>query len=221
MFRSALVVALLGSLSAVAEAPKFQSGGFTFQLQYGPGFWALDQAKLAGQVDAKDPGGAETFIAQAQNSHTVSVKLAYNILGHASIGAELTATGWNLFDPTRGGAGFAIGEVAWHPLQLIFMNKEVRPIPLDVSTFFGLGYGIAGQARGMDGLLLEWGLNADWFFTRYFAVGVFVRGVFFDWSSYYIDFNNRSTPGATIALPQTSGGAFWTFGLALTLRAGD
>ena len=45
--------------------------------------------------------------------------------------------------------------------------------------------------------------------------------MFLNWSNFYVDYNNRSSPGATIALPNGSGGAFWTFGLSLTLRAGD
>ena len=49
-----------------------------------------------------------------------------------------------------------MGTVTWHPLQLVFLKKEVRPIPIDFGTYFGLGYGIAGERRGMDGIVYEW-----------------------------------------------------------------
>jgi hypothetical protein len=95
------------------------------------------------------------------------------------------------------------------------------PIPIDFGTYFGAGYGIAGQRLGMDGLVYEWGANLDWFFAKYFALGIFVRGVFLAWDNLYIDYNNRSLPGMTVPLPKTSGGAFWTFGVSLNFRAGD
>jgi hypothetical protein len=44
-----------------------------------------------------------------------------------------------------------------------------------------------------------------------------VRGVFFNWDKFYFDFNNK----VSVPLPQTSGGAFWTFGVSLNFRAGD
>lgn len=211
----------LGARQAWADPPKFQSGGFVFTLQYGPGFWALDKQKLVDQVDPTFVGGGEMFVQDVKTSHTATIRMAYNILGHASIGAELTATGWNLFDTSRGGAGFGVGTITWHPLQLVFLNKEVRPIPIDFGTYFGAGYGIAGQRVGMDGLVFEWGANLDWFIAKYFALGIFTRGVFLNWNSFYIDYNNRSAPGNTIALPKSSGGSFWTFGLSLNFRAGD
>jgi hypothetical protein len=215
------LAAALAGTAAWGQPPRFQEGGFVVTVQYGPGFWALDGARLAEQVDATDPGGAELFLGGVRDTHTVSLRLAYSILGHASLGAELTATGWNLADPTRGGAGFGVGTLTWHPLQLVFMQKEVRPIPIDLGTWFGVGYGIAGQKRGMDGLIFEWGANLDWFFTRYFALGLFTRGVFFSWDNYFLDYQNRALPGMTIPLPKTSGGAFWTFGVSISLRAGD
>lgn len=205
-------------VAALADPPHFSQGGFLFSVQYGPGFWALDRQGLGEQVGADN---ADLFITDATNTHTVTLRAAYNILGHASISADFTATGWDITTPQRGGAGFVVGAVTWHPLELVFLKKERRPIPLDVGTYFGIGYGIAGERRGMDGLLLEWGLNADWFFTRYFGLGFFARGTFFKWDNFYIDYNNRTVPGATIPLPKGSGGAFWTIGVSLTFRAGE
>jgi hypothetical protein len=225
MIRLLAMVTSVVCTSALAEAPHFSNGGFNLQLQYGPGFWTVDRDRLVTEVGVTN---AELYAAVLKNSHTVSISAFYTILGHASIGADLTATGWNLADPTRGGGGFAMGKVAWHPLELVFMKKERRPIPLDFSTFFGIGYGITGgasniegQPRGMDGLLFEWGANADYFFARYFGLGLFARGVFLNWDKYYLDYNNRSQPGATLTLSKPSGGSFWTIGVSLTLRAGE
>lgn len=221
MFRFVTVAALLLTTSALAEPPDFSKGGFLFQIQYGPGFWTMDPNKLNADTGNQDPGGADAFVADLANTHTVSLGIAYNILGHASIGADITATGWDLTQANRGGGGFAVGKVAWHPLELVFLNKEKRPIGLDASTWFGVGYGIVGERRGMDGLVFEWGLSADWFFVKYFGLGLFVRGVFLNWEKYYLNFNERDQPGNTITLSSPSGGSFWTFGLTLTLRAGD
>lgn len=218
-------MALLAPLAGWADPPNFSKGGFNIQLQYGPGWWTMDPAK----IDAASGTPLGTVFASdlpldpaEAPSHSVSVSLAYNILGHASIGADITGTGWNISDPARGGAGFVIGKVAWHPLELVFLNKEQRPIPLDFSTFFGVGYGIAGGGRtpnplGMDGLLFEWGANIDWFFARFFGLGFFARGVFFNWEKLYTDFNNNQF----FALSSPSGGSFWTLGVAMTFRAGD
>jgi hypothetical protein len=216
--RSTILALVLLPLIAWADPPNFSAGGFVMTLQYGPGFWGLDQKKLASQVGDSLAG---TFVTDSQNSHTVSVEAGYNILGHATISAALTGTGWNLFDANRGGAGFLVGAVAWHPLELVFMKKERRPFGLDFSPFFGVGYGISGQTVGMDGLVFEAGLNVDYYFTRYFGLGLFARGVLLNWKSFYLDYNNRSQPGASIALTDPSGGSFWTLGLALHFRAGE
>lgn len=236
MIRLIAIMALGAPLAVWADPPHFSSGGFNFQIQYGPGFWTVDQTKL-GTDPGKDglmvgPINAGLFKDSLQNTHTVSLSASYNILGHASVGADLTATGWNLFDATRGGGGFVIGKVAWHPIELFFLNKEKRPIGIDASTFFGVGYGIVGGAtaiagfpNGMDGLIFEWGANVDYFFARYFGLGFFARGIFLNWEKFYLDFNNRdaNTCGGpcTIPLARPLGGSFWTFGISMTFRAGE
>lgn len=227
MFRLICAVALLTASAAFADPPKFSQGGVLFDVRYGPGFWAMDPAHLESQLTTTAPGLGARFVSQlaagdlTQPSHALGLALAYNILGHASVGIDFTATGWNVFNAARGGAGFLLGKVAWHPLELVFINKEQRPIPLDVSTSFGVGYGIAGgggsPSLGMDGLVLEWGLDAKYFFVRYLALGAFVKGTFFEWRKLYTDFDNQ----VFVELPQGSGGSFWTMGFTLTFRAGD
>jgi hypothetical protein len=231
-FRLLLCLSLLTSGVSLADAPRFSSGGFNFQIQYGPGFWLVDKNQL-GADEGKDglrvgPDDAALFANSLQNTHTVSFGIGYTILGHVSLGADLTATGWDLSREGRGGAGLVIGKVAWHPLELFFMKKDKRPIPLDFSTSFGLGYGIVGggtavpgRPLGMDGLIFQWGAQVDYYFARFFGVGLFARGNFLNWDKFYLDYNNRDVAGNTIPLAKPLGGAFWTMGLTLTFRAGE
>lgn len=224
--RLVLVGSLLAGVTAWADPPKFSSGGVIFSIQYGPvGLFSFDRTFIGSQLQASvGPVGqayADAYLGDLRNTHTVGLRLGYNILGHATISADLVATGWNLSDTNRGGGGILTGILAWHPLQLIFMNKERRPIPIDASIFFGAGYGILGQRLGMDGLVWQWGMTADFWFNRYIGLGVFIRGSFPRWGAVYLDYNNRSAAGNTITLPQTSGGQFWHPGFALTFRIGD
>jgi hypothetical protein len=204
----------LAPVAAQAAQADFSNGAVILGLEYGPGYWGFDRAHLAAQVG--DPL-ASVFVDDLQTGHTGTIRLGYNILGHATVEAMVTGTGWDLSTVNRGGAGFVGGELHWHPLELVWLKKE-RPIPLDASVFFGLGYGIAGERTGMDGTVLETGLTASYFFVKAVGAGLFVRGVFPQWNNFYIDYDNRQLAGNTLPLPNGSGGSFWTFGLALTFR---
>ncbi len=210
--------------SHASSGPKFSSGGGIFGLQYGPGIWMLDTQAIDSQLGLQCPGCGTRFNSDIRTGgdwptggHTLGLRIGYNILGHASIELNVVATGWNVFNSNRGGAGFGTGVIAWHPLQLVFMNKAERPIPLDVSMLFGVGYGIAGQTFGMDGLILQWGMNAEWFFTKFIALGLFVKGTFFQWHTFYLDFDNK----VSLPLPKGSGGAFWFPGVEVIFRFGE
>jgi hypothetical protein len=139
------------------------------------------------------------------------------------VGVDLTATGWDVLSSSRGGGGFLVGTVGWHPLESVFriLGYDKRPVAFDLSTSFGLGYGIAGQRMGSDGLVLEWGARFDWFFARFFALGTFVRGVFTRWSNLYLDFNNRDVAGNTLPVANGVGLGLWTMGLSVTFRVGQ
>ena len=227
MIRCVLMATIVAAGTSFADPPKFSQGGFLFSISYGPGFWSFDRASLASQLSATlgESGGAANAAIFVQDpvspSHAVALRAGYNILGHASFGVDFSATGWRIDQPSRGGGGLITGYLAWHPLELVWMKKEQRPIGLDVSTMFGVGYGIMGQNRGMDGLVLQWGFNADYFFARYFGAGLFAKGTFLQWDKFYIDYYGRDQPGATIPNIRNLGGSFWMLGLALTFRAGD
>ncbi len=215
-FRFAIFALAFSALSQ-AESPKFSGGGFHFGISYGVGLFALDATRLTSQVGANE---AQLMTGGVVNGSTLNASLYYTILGHASVGTNLTATGWNLADETRGGMGILVGTVGWHPLQLAFMHKENRPFPLDASIHFGLGYGIVGQKRGMDGLVFQTSLLVDYFLAKYFALGLVARGNFFAFNSFYVNYQDRAQVGNTLKLDNGSGGAFWHLGLTLTLRAG-
>ena len=218
MMRPLLFIVALLSMPAWADPPKFSSGGVIFGLQYGPGFWSFDRSFINSQVPATY---GNQFLADLQNTHTLGVRLGYNILGHVSLEANLVATGWNLSDSSRGGGGILTGILAWHPLELIFIKKERRPIALDASIFFGAGYGIIGQSVGMDGLVWQWGMTVDYWFNRFVGLGAFVRGSFPRFGALYINYDQRNAPGNTFPMPNTSGGMFWIPGVELLLRFGD
>jgi hypothetical protein len=205
------------------RVPDFSRGAVIFGIQGGYAVWGLNLNAIKQSTDGFDPGGAEDFVAQtAQGIGAASLKLGYNILGHVTIDAELTANGWRIFDASRGGAGFLIGALHWHPLQIARRN-QAHPLPFDASLFFGYGYGIggssttnplrAGTSNGMDGQLMEFGVDATYFVSKTVGFGIFGRGIFLNWDKYYIDFDNKVY--TKVAGPV---GSVWTFGVAIEFR---
>lgn len=212
-----LLFLLMTLMSGAANAgvPNFKAGGLILGLQYGYGLWSFDRAHLGLQVVQSRADG---FISDIQNTHNLGLRLGYNVLGHASIEMAVSATGWNLTEITRGGGGFITGALAWHPLALLWLKEEQRPVPIDLNIYFGAGWGIVGQRFGMDGLVFQTGFNAEYYFVKSIGVGLYTRGTFMNWSSFYLNYDQRSVPGNTIPLPQGSGGSQWQFGLSLLLR---
>jgi len=192
----------------------FSRGAVIFSIQPGYAVWGLDLARIQRDTEVYDPGGARVFVDQANQAiGTVSVKLGYNILGHVTLDAELTGTGWNVFRSDRGGAGFLVGALHWHPLELVW-RKEVRPVPFDASVFFGYGYGICGSTRGMDGNLWEVGVDASYFVSKSVGFGIFARGIYLNWDKFYQNFDgNQFTPMSPGLI-----GSMWTFGISLDFR---
>ena len=210
--KSLLAATLLFAFPATAASPEFAKGGAIVALQYGYGLWGIDRAQLASQVGQAD---ADLLANDTLNGHSATLRLGYNILGHATPEATLTATGWNLTESNRGGAGFVTGGVHWHPIEIFMKGKERF---YDASLFFGLGYGIMGQNRGMDGFAWQYGVSTDFYVAKSIALGLFFRSTQMGFSSFYLDYNNRSLPGATLPLPNGSGGAFRQVGVTVTLR---
>ena len=51
MIRLIAVMTMLAPVAVWADPPHFSTGGFNFQIQYGPGFWTVDATRLG-----NDPG---------------------------------------------------------------------------------------------------------------------------------------------------------------------
>jgi hypothetical protein len=226
--RTFLVAVLVWGAASPAyalEVPQFQNGGFHLGLQVGGSLPQLDRAGLEKQA----PNAKSLLSTVPADAFALGFRLSYNVMGYASAGVDFSATGWNVFTTTRGGAGFLVGMLAIHPLQFFYINKGQRPLGLDVSTHFGVGYGIAGGGSeaglwGIDGLILQWGTTIDYFLNRYFGLQFFVKGNFMRWDRFYYDWDAaHQAPDNTMyssKLPQTSGGSWWVLGGALVLRIG-
>lgn len=231
----ALVLALtvLGAEKAHAlEVPRFSKGGMLLALEFGPGAWDFDQSYLASQI-AQNPGYGPSAGAIAagwtgsfKTSYCLSLRIGYNIMGFATVELSFTGTGWDLGSEARGGGGFAGGVVRFHPLEILWrvLKKDPRPFGLDVTTYWGWGYGIAGfgantlsLAMGTDGFAFQWGFDAEYFFTKSIGLSLGLRGAFPFWEHLYFNFGEKQGP----SLPQTSKGAFWTPALGVLMRFGD
>jgi hypothetical protein len=219
-----LIIAVAPQVAHGLEVPKFKNGGFLITLQAGAGVPHLDGANLNSQIPLIAPFFESKIPTESVG---LGLRLAYNILGFVSVGVDFTATGWNVFDSTRGGAGFLVGLVAIHPLQFFFINKEERPIGLDFSLSGGAGYGIVGvsgpPALGMDGVVGHFGLTIDYFLNRYFGLEFFAKCNFLGFDRFYFDWDSahQGVAGAAATLNPRSGGTWWHTGLALVLRIGD
>jgi len=219
-----VIIAVAPATAAALEVPNFKKGGVLIELQFGGAVPNLDGANLNSQI-----GGATILTSNVQSAAGVGFRLAYNILGHASIGADFTATGWDVFNDRRGGAGFLVGLIAWHPLELFFLKKDERPFGLDFNTHVGLGYGIIGgnvpAAWGMDGITVQWGFAVDYFLTKYFAFEFFAKCNFIKHDKFYLNWDgahqNPPQPGSFATINPTGNGTWWHTGIALVLRIGD
>ena len=224
---AALVCATPQSAQAL-DVPNFSKGGFVIGIEFGPGVWAWDAARLESQItNPQRRGDGTAWAGTFPTSYALGLRLGYNILGHATVEFAFAGSGWALSDPTRGGGGFAAGVVRWHPLQLMWtlLKKDPRPFGLDFSTYWGWGYGIAGYgvgvngtaALGMDGFAFEWGFDVEYWLGRSFGLALGLRGAFPFWNELYYNFDGRQGS----PLPQGSGGAFWHPSLGILLRFGD
>src|SRR6188508_3463588 len=99
-----LIIAVAPSSASALEVPQFNKGGFLIALEAGAAVPGLDRATLDGLFL-----GAPLVFNTVQSAAGVGFRLGYNILGHATIGADLTATGWEVTNDRRGGAGFVVG----------------------------------------------------------------------------------------------------------------
>ncbi len=209
--RTALLGILAVSPSAFAQTPA-RGEGLLVRLEPGYAYPSLDAERIQRQA-AVPQGEVQSLLAdQTPSAPGLSLVLGYNIKGHASIAASLSATGWDLDSQQRGGAGFGALELSWHPLQL---SPQLAQRSYDVSVFGGAGYFLLGEQRALSGLHFQTGLRAEYFVTPWFSVGGAVRYVSLQGNEYVLDWVGEEK----IALPDGSGGSFVIPSLTLAVHA--
>src|SRR5204863_344127 len=110
----ALIIAVAPGSAWALDVPKFREGGFLVGIEWGAGIWNLDEAGLGTQVGQYPASRVAAAARGASPSPAnLNLHLAYNIKGHASVGVDFTACGWELFNNNRGGGGSLMGVVAW------------------------------------------------------------------------------------------------------------
>jgi hypothetical protein len=182
------------------------SAGFVIRLEPGVMIWSFDAARLEAQTGANAGTVRPQFIAETPSAFALLLHLGYNFFGHATVGVDVTGTGWDIFDINRGGGGFVAGTLAWHPLALLDA-LDVLAAPfwrnLDASLSFGLGYGIVGEKFALDGFHTELGFRAEYFLTEGISLGLALRLYPLGFGRYSQNLSgNVFTP-----LPNGSGGA--------------
>lgn len=206
-------IAVLLSFSAVAHAQgPARAEGLLLRIEPGYALWSFDAEHIQRQTTLP-PGDVQgALVDQTPNAPSVALVLGYNVEGHIGIAASLTATGWDLGDRTRGGAGFGALELSWHPAELV---PAIRSRDWDASLFFGAGYFVLGEQRALDGLHYQLGARGEYFVSDWLSVGATLRHVLLSSSRYIVDWNNEvSQP-----LPQGSRGNVFLPALSLTVHA--
>ncbi len=199
--------------------PRFRRArGFAFRLEGGRAMWTLDGEQIASQLSPQLRTEVQTLMVDGtHNAPAVTMHLAYNFLGHATVGAELTATGWSVFTPGRGGGGLAAMTLAWHPAELL---ADLIPIGLfrqrawDVSLFGGAGWGAVGKDRALRGMHTLFGARAEIYLAPWLAVGGSIKRHGLRFSEYVIHWDNNRFE----TLPDTSGGSLFVPSISVALR---
>ena len=210
-----LRVVVLGVLvvSPSAFAQRFALGeGLLVRLEPGYALPSLDAERIQSQTRLP-PGEVKSLLSDhTPSAPGATLVLGYNIKGHATVAAALSATGWDLATSQRGGAGFAALEVSWHPLQL---SPSLHPRRYDVSVFGGAGYFVLGEQRALTGLNLQAGLRAEYFVTNWLSLGGAVRYISLQANEYVEDWNGNVRQ----ELPEGSGGSVVIPSLTIAVHA--
>ncbi|MDF1563014.1 MAG: hypothetical protein P1V51_08215 [Deltaproteobacteria bacterium] len=201
-----LLPALARADGAPVEPQRRLEEGLTIRLEPGYSAWTLDGPRIADQVPVFErPFVDPLLVQQTENSLGLGLGIGYNIRGHASILLQLRGHGWDLGSSQRGGAGLATLELGWHPAALLEALEVLSPTARrwwDASIHLGAGYGVIGEDRAMDGLVLAFGLRAEAFATDWLSLGAGITWVPLKLSRYVTDWSG----GIDHPLPEGSGG---------------
>jgi hypothetical protein len=162
MSRLASVVALV-SFAFPAAA---MDSNFHIAFPLGTNSFTSDDVRLPAGREV--PGGFRT-----------GLRLGINVRGIAAAEFNIDAQGWDLFKAERGGLGFVGGGLRLHPVQIAqHWRPEFKGRDWDVSFLLGYGYHIVGEqadggrGRAYEGRYTEFSLNAEYYVTDLFTVGL-------------------------------------------------
>jgi hypothetical protein len=166
-----LVAVVITSLSSSPAAARH--GGLYLELGTGYGFF--DSTEVV--VD-DDNGNV------ASSSFAPTVTLGVNLFGWAGVEAEASGHYWGLGADLGGGA-YGGGNVRITPLEALtyVIPQDFRmwspqgdvgwkDRPFDLGVSFGGGYTIVGEDYAYQGSYFQWGLDAKFFVTPSFAIGI-------------------------------------------------
>ncbi len=189
--------------------------GAYLSLSFGYNWWSLSRATVSQQVGSADDT-SWFFDASLQHGAAAGLRGGYNILGHAHVGFSFMGTGWEVFSKERGGGGYIGGEVGWHPLSLVFalLSDRVREKSgqqyYDLFFEGGVGFGIVGKHRAMQGGVGTIGLGTEAYPAPWVSIGLRASWYYPFFNEYILNYDERTQPGNTIRLPKGSGGRFMT-----------
>lgn len=204
-----LALLLLPSFAA-ARSP---AEGLVLRLEPGWAAWSLDGDKLRSQVGAHAGEIDPLLIQQTQDAFAMGLSVGYNILGHATLAVGIDGSGWDVDSTARGGAGIVTFTAAWHPVRLL--DRSDPEGRWDASIFLGGGWGVMGEDRALDGLVLSTGIRGEFFPLSWLSVGASLRYLPLAFSRYVLHWNND----VAIALPEGSGGGLFLPAVSVALHA--
>ena len=162
--------AVVGLWSTPASA---RHGGLYLELGTGYGFFDSDEV-----IVDHDNGDV------ASSSFAPTLKLGVNLFGWAGVEAEASGHYWGLGADLGGGA-YGGGNVRITPLEALTYvipqdfklwspqgDVGWKDRPFDLGVTFGGGYTIVGEDYAYQGSYFQWGLDAKFFVTPNFAIGL-------------------------------------------------
>jgi len=197
------------SLAKAADALEPQrrlEEGITIRLEPGYSAWNLNLDKMSEQLPTPENGlVGPLLVDQAKNNFGLGLGIGYNIRGHVSILLQFRGHGWDIGDRQRGGAGVATLEVGWHPAAMLEALEVLSPTARrwwDASLHLGAGYGVIGEDRALDGLVLAFGFRAEAFVNDWLSLGAGLTWLPLKLSRYVVNWSG----GLDHDLPDGSGG---------------
>jgi hypothetical protein len=221
MRRAAAAVLLL-----LAAAPAARAGeGMYLTLEGGYSAFTMKSAlrqNLTPQVGAQNASMLTDN--QMPSGSLFGMHLGYNIAGHVGVEANFAMRIWSPLDTNRGLIGLGGLGARWFPLQgLVRSNRWY-----DISFLAGIDYVMMGggglisltssnQARGFDGMAVEFGGTVELYPARWVSLGITPRFYRFHPGRYFTDYLNRDN-GGQIPLTGNVGGGMYSVAGTVTFH---